>query len=260
MGLQLSALPSTCPTQETFAVGPLGALADVSMPLLPVPSQSSLSISSVDKTIPQVAPPATTPSALQPASCDIPEEIGQKEADKAYCPLPRALWAGEKELAQQSAGHGQQSQGGAILQCCWLPSGGCQGLGRASFVPAGFGVSAAGPGGQGLSANKGSGRRRSLPGPFPPAEGLTVVLRSPQSHSSYLEVGQCGSSQDASREGVSLSSHSSRRSSHTTLSDSTCRCRGSPAGLGWRAERPPNAGVELGVIRWGWEGSAQCWD
>ncbi|XP_059338896.1 circadian clock protein PASD1 [Ammospiza nelsoni] len=50
---------------------------------------------------------------------------------------------------------------------------------------------------------------------------IELASSSLKSHSSYLEVGQCGSSQDASREGVSLSSHSSRRSSHTTLSDST---------------------------------------
>ncbi|XP_039573216.1 circadian clock protein PASD1 isoform X3 [Passer montanus] len=50
---------------------------------------------------------------------------------------------------------------------------------------------------------------------------IELASSSLKSHSSYLDVGQCGSSQDASREGVSLSSHSSRRSSHTTLSDST---------------------------------------
>ncbi|NWR18075.1 NPAS2 protein, partial [Emberiza fucata] len=54
-------------------------------------------------------------------------------------------------------------------------------------------------------------------------ESSIELASSLKSHSSYLEVGQCGSSQDASREGVSLSSHSSRRSSHTTLSDSTLR-------------------------------------
>lgn len=59
VGLQLSALPSTCPPQEMFAVGPVGALADVPTILLHVPSQSSLSISAMDKTISQVAPPAT---------------------------------------------------------------------------------------------------------------------------------------------------------------------------------------------------------
>ncbi|KAM8997622.1 neuronal PAS domain-containing protein 2-like isoform 1-T3 [Ara ararauna] len=50
---------------------------------------------------------------------------------------------------------------------------------------------------------------------------IELASSSLKSHSSYLGVGQCGSSQDASREGVSLSSHSSRRSSHTALSDST---------------------------------------
>uniref|UniRef100_A0A8C4XLL9 Uncharacterized protein n=1 Tax=Falco tinnunculus TaxID=100819 RepID=A0A8C4XLL9_FALTI len=50
---------------------------------------------------------------------------------------------------------------------------------------------------------------------------IELASSSLKSHSSYLDVGQCGSSQDASREGVSLSSHSSRRSSHTALSDST---------------------------------------
>ncbi|XP_050830259.1 circadian clock protein PASD1 isoform X3 [Serinus canaria] len=50
---------------------------------------------------------------------------------------------------------------------------------------------------------------------------IELASSSLKSHSSYLDVGQCGSSQEASREGVSLSSHSSRRSSHTTLSDST---------------------------------------
>ncbi|XP_010146205.1 PREDICTED: neuronal PAS domain-containing protein 2-like, partial [Eurypyga helias] len=49
---------------------------------------------------------------------------------------------------------------------------------------------------------------------------IELASSSLKSHSSYLDVGQCGSSQDASREGMSLSSHSSRRSSHTALSDS----------------------------------------
>ncbi|XP_009470577.1 PREDICTED: PAS domain-containing protein 1 [Nipponia nippon] len=49
---------------------------------------------------------------------------------------------------------------------------------------------------------------------------IELASSSLKSHSSYLDVGQCSSSQDASREGVSLSSHSSRRSSHTALSDS----------------------------------------
>ncbi|XP_023782663.1 neuronal PAS domain-containing protein 2-like isoform X4 [Cyanistes caeruleus] len=50
---------------------------------------------------------------------------------------------------------------------------------------------------------------------------IELASSSLKSHSSYLDVGQCGSSQDASREGVSLSSHSSQHSSHTTLSNST---------------------------------------
>ncbi|XP_009078831.1 PREDICTED: neuronal PAS domain-containing protein 2-like [Acanthisitta chloris] len=50
---------------------------------------------------------------------------------------------------------------------------------------------------------------------------IELASSSLKSHGSYLDVGQCGSSQDASREGVSLSSHSSRHSSHTALSDST---------------------------------------
>ncbi|XP_030352493.1 circadian clock protein PASD1 isoform X3 [Strigops habroptila] len=50
---------------------------------------------------------------------------------------------------------------------------------------------------------------------------IELASSSLKSHSSYLDVGQCSSSQDASQEGVSLSSHSSRRSSHTALSDST---------------------------------------
>ncbi|XP_058704034.1 circadian clock protein PASD1 isoform X5 [Poecile atricapillus] len=50
---------------------------------------------------------------------------------------------------------------------------------------------------------------------------IELASSSLKSHSSYLDVGQCGSSQDASQEGVSLSSHSSQHSSHTTLSNST---------------------------------------
>ncbi|OXB63212.1 hypothetical protein ASZ78_016361 [Callipepla squamata] len=55
---------------------------------------------------------------------------------------------------------------------------------------------------------------------------IELASSSIKSHGSYLEVGRCGSSQDASREGMSLSSHSSRRSSHTALSDSA-----SPLGM-----------------------------
>uniref|UniRef100_A0A8C3B7P1 Uncharacterized protein n=1 Tax=Cairina moschata TaxID=8855 RepID=A0A8C3B7P1_CAIMO len=63
----------------------------------------------------------------------------------------------------------------------------------------------------------------------------------------YLDVGQCGSSQEASREGVSLSSHSSRRSSHTALSDSACRCLARWGGEGQSS--PQNLWV-------GWETSS----
>lgn len=78
------------------------------------------------------------------------------------------------------------------------------------------------------------------------------MLRSPQSHSSYLDVGQCGSSQDASREGVSLSSHSSRRSSHTALSDSACRCqhgRGQPS-VGARSGLESRAASKILGFAW----------
>ncbi|KFR10779.1 Circadian locomoter output cycles protein kaput, partial [Opisthocomus hoazin] len=49
---------------------------------------------------------------------------------------------------------------------------------------------------------------------------IELASSSLKSHSTYLDVGHCGSSQDPSWEGLSLSSHSSRRSSHTALSDS----------------------------------------
>ncbi|XP_062440503.1 circadian clock protein PASD1 [Rhea pennata] len=49
---------------------------------------------------------------------------------------------------------------------------------------------------------------------------IELASSSLKSHGSYLDVRQCGKSQEPSREGVSLSSHSSRRSSHTALSDS----------------------------------------
>ncbi|KAM8800294.1 LOW QUALITY PROTEIN: neuronal PAS domain-containing protein 2-like [Eudromia elegans] len=49
---------------------------------------------------------------------------------------------------------------------------------------------------------------------------IELASSSLKSHGSYLDVRQGGSSQEASREGLSLSSHSSRRSSHTALSDS----------------------------------------
>lgn len=106
VGLQLSALPSTCPPQETFAVGPLGALADVPMPLLHVPSRSSLSISAMDKAIAQVAPPTTfihcpchhSPERhSQPAGTSLQRSGGKRLTTKAYFLLPMALWAGEQE-------------------------------------------------------------------------------------------------------------------------------------------------------------------
>lgn len=86
------------------------------------------------------------------------------------------------------------------------------------------------------------------------------VLCSLQSHSSYLDVRQCGSSQDASREGVSLSSHSSRRSSHTTLSDSTCRCWGSPGYRQWAGGQSSlqNTGVWLEVTKSGVGGESSA--
>ncbi|XP_064374301.1 circadian clock protein PASD1 isoform X1 [Dromaius novaehollandiae] len=49
---------------------------------------------------------------------------------------------------------------------------------------------------------------------------IELASSSLKSHGSYLDMRQCGNSQETSREGVSLSSHSSRRSSHTALSDS----------------------------------------
>ncbi|XP_010132862.1 PREDICTED: neuronal PAS domain-containing protein 2-like [Buceros rhinoceros silvestris] len=87
---------------------------------------------------------------------------------------------------------------------------------------------------------------------------IELASSSLKSHSSYLDVGQCGSSQDASREGVSLSSHSSRRSSHTALSDSasTSSMRHTDTST---PTRPPVPGgqVEKAALRLASAGSAQ---
>uniref|UniRef100_K7GDD4 Neuronal PAS domain protein 2 n=1 Tax=Pelodiscus sinensis TaxID=13735 RepID=K7GDD4_PELSI len=45
---------------------------------------------------------------------------------------------------------------------------------------------------------------------------------APASHNSYIDIRQCGANQDTGGDGVSRSSPSSRRSSHTALSDSAC--------------------------------------
>ncbi|XP_028923958.1 circadian clock protein PASD1 isoform X1 [Ornithorhynchus anatinus] len=49
---------------------------------------------------------------------------------------------------------------------------------------------------------------------------VELAASSLKSHSSYIDNRQCESNQDTSRERVSVSSHSSRRSSHTAMSDS----------------------------------------
>ncbi|XP_032625346.1 circadian clock protein PASD1 isoform X1 [Chelonoidis abingdonii] len=49
---------------------------------------------------------------------------------------------------------------------------------------------------------------------------IELASSSLKSHNSYLDIRQCGNNQDTSRERVSVSSPSSRRSSHTALSDS----------------------------------------
>ncbi|KYO32838.1 hypothetical protein Y1Q_0009417 [Alligator mississippiensis] len=49
---------------------------------------------------------------------------------------------------------------------------------------------------------------------------IELASSSLKSHKSYVDIRQCGNSQETSRERVSVSSHSSRRSSHTALSDS----------------------------------------
>ncbi|XP_042336430.1 circadian clock protein PASD1 isoform X2 [Sceloporus undulatus] len=49
---------------------------------------------------------------------------------------------------------------------------------------------------------------------------IELASSSLKSHGSYIDIRQCVTNQEASRERVSVSSHSSRRSSHTALSDS----------------------------------------
>ncbi|XP_061454947.1 circadian clock protein PASD1 [Rhineura floridana] len=49
---------------------------------------------------------------------------------------------------------------------------------------------------------------------------IELASSSLKSHGSYMDIRHCVTNQEASREGVSVSSHSSRRSSHTALSDS----------------------------------------
>ncbi|OXB75230.1 UNVERIFIED_CONTAM: hypothetical protein H355_016963 [Colinus virginianus] len=86
---------------------------------------------------------------------------------------------------------------------------------------------------------------------------IELASSSIKSHSSYLEVGRCGSSQDASREGMSLSSHSSRRSSHTALSDSasTSSVRHTDTSTPTRPAVPEKAALRLAAA-----GSAQVGD
>ncbi|XP_009995408.1 PREDICTED: PAS domain-containing protein 1 [Chaetura pelagica] len=87
---------------------------------------------------------------------------------------------------------------------------------------------------------------------------IELASSSVKSHSSYLDVGPCGSSQDASREGVSLSSHSSRRSSHTALSDSasTSSMRHTDTSTPTRPS-VPGGQVEKAALRLAPAGSAQ---
>ncbi|XP_042681293.1 neuronal PAS domain-containing protein 2-like isoform X2 [Centrocercus urophasianus] len=84
---------------------------------------------------------------------------------------------------------------------------------------------------------------------------VELASSSIKSHGSYLEVGRCGSSQDASREGMSLSSHSSRRSSHTALSDSasTSSMRHTDTSTSTRPAVPEKAALQLAAA-----GSAQA--
>ncbi|XP_052529080.1 circadian clock protein PASD1 isoform X1 [Tympanuchus pallidicinctus] len=84
---------------------------------------------------------------------------------------------------------------------------------------------------------------------------IELASSSIKSHGSYLEVGRCGSSQDASREGMSLSSHSSRRSSHTALSDSasTSSMRHTDTSTSTRPAVPEKAALRLAAA-----GSAQA--
>ncbi|XP_040428142.1 circadian clock protein PASD1 isoform X6 [Cygnus olor] len=78
---------------------------------------------------------------------------------------------------------------------------------------------------------------------------IELASSSIKSHGSYLDVGQCGSSQEASREGVSLSSHSSRRSSHTALSDSasTSSMRQTDTSTPTRPAVPEKAALRLAL-------------
>ncbi|XP_035179965.1 circadian clock protein PASD1 isoform X2 [Oxyura jamaicensis] len=74
---------------------------------------------------------------------------------------------------------------------------------------------------------------------------IELASSSIKSHSSYLDMGQCGSSQ----EGVSLSSHSSRRSSHTALSDSasTSSMRHTDTSTPTRPAVPEKAALRLAL-------------
>ncbi|KFR05210.1 Neuronal PAS domain-containing protein 2, partial [Nipponia nippon] len=92
---------------------------------------------------------------------------------------------------------------------------------------------------------------------------IELASSSLKSHSSYLDVGQCSSSQDASREGVSLSSHSSRRSSHTALSDSACRCQSTSSTRHTDTSTPtrssvPGGQAEKAALRLASSGSTQA--
>ncbi|XP_049683301.1 circadian clock protein PASD1 isoform X3 [Accipiter gentilis] len=89
---------------------------------------------------------------------------------------------------------------------------------------------------------------------------IELASSSLKSRSSYLDVGQCGSSQDASREGVSLSSHSSRRSSHTALSDSasTSSMRHTDTSTPTRPSVPAGQAEKKAGLRLASAGSAQA--
>ncbi|KFP00748.1 Circadian locomoter output cycles protein kaput, partial [Calypte anna] len=92
---------------------------------------------------------------------------------------------------------------------------------------------------------------------------IELAASSVKSHSSYLDMGQCGSSQDASREAVSVSSHSSRRSSHTALSDSACRYPPTSSMRHMDTSTPtrasvPGGQVEKAALRLASAGSAQA--
>ncbi|XP_009574891.1 PREDICTED: neuronal PAS domain-containing protein 2-like, partial [Fulmarus glacialis] len=84
---------------------------------------------------------------------------------------------------------------------------------------------------------------------------IELASSSLKSHSSYLDVGQ---KKNASREGVSLSSHSSRRSSHTALSDSasTSSMRHTDTSTPTRPS-VPGGQVEKAALRLASAGSAQ---